>query len=62
MTEMPLAEHTHMIKALPSDGTDQSFNKYVLPGERRDVGRSRMPIDQSLWRKISTIVTVPITN
>jgi hypothetical protein len=23
MTEMPLAEHTHMIKALPSDGTDQ---------------------------------------
>jgi hypothetical protein len=36
MTKMPLAEHNNMVKALPSDRADKSFNKSVLPwGARR---------------------------
>ena len=31
MTQMPLAEHDHMIEALASDGADQSFSVTVLP-------------------------------
>src|ERR1700686_3333581 len=31
VTEMPLAEHNNMVKALPSDRTDQSLSKSVLP-------------------------------
>src|SRR4030081_1532398 len=36
VTKMPLATHSHMVKALPSDRTDKSFSKSVLPwGTRR---------------------------
>ena len=36
MTKMPLAEHNNVVKALPSDRTDQSFSIAVLPwGTRR---------------------------
>src|SRR6266478_7355616 len=31
VTEMPLAEHNNMVKALPSDRTDESLSKSVLP-------------------------------
>ena len=31
MTQMPLAEHDHMIEALASDRADQSFSVTVLP-------------------------------
>ena len=31
MTQMPLAEHDHMVEALASDGADQSFSVTVLP-------------------------------
>ena len=31
MTKMPLAEHNNVVKALPSDRADKSFNKSVLP-------------------------------
>src|SRR5437868_2314193 len=31
VTEMPLAEHNNVVKALPSDRTDQSFSISVLP-------------------------------
>jgi hypothetical protein len=30
VTEMPLAEHNNMVKALPSDRTDESLCKYPL--------------------------------
>jgi hypothetical protein len=36
MTEVALAEHNNVVKALRSDRTDQPFGIYV--------GRSRMPI------------------
>jgi hypothetical protein len=45
---MSLAENDNVVKAFPSDRTDQPFSKCVLPWERGDVGRSRMPIDRSL--------------
>src|SRR5882757_2600618 len=31
MTEMPLAEHNNVVEALPSDRTDESLSKSVLP-------------------------------
>src|SRR5258707_15749553 len=31
VTEMPLAEHNNMVKALPSDRTDETLSKSVLP-------------------------------
>jgi hypothetical protein len=31
VTEMPLAEHNNMVKVLPSDRTDESLSKSVLP-------------------------------
>ena len=31
VTEMPLAEHNNMVKGLPSDRTDESLSKSVLP-------------------------------
>ena len=31
VTEMPLAEHNNMVKALASDRTDESLSKSVLP-------------------------------
>ena len=31
VTEMSLAQHNNMIKALPSDRTDESLSKSVLP-------------------------------
>ena len=31
LTEMPLAEYNNMIKALPSDRTDEALGKSVLP-------------------------------
>src|SRR3981081_4385413 len=31
VTKMPLAKHSHMVKALPSDRTDKSFRISVLP-------------------------------
>src|SRR6266446_10238978 len=51
VTEMPLTEHNNMVKALPSDRTDESLSKSVLPWGSGDVGRSRMPIDRSLRTK-----------
>jgi hypothetical protein len=53
MTEVSLAEHNNVVKALPWDRTDQPFGISVLPWERGDVGRSRMPIDRSLRMKTS---------
>jgi hypothetical protein len=36
MTKMPLAEHNNVVKAFPSDRTDQPFSISVLPwGARR---------------------------
>ena len=53
VTEVALAEHNNVVKAFPSDRTDQPFSISILPRERGDVGRSRMPIDRSLRMKTS---------
>ena len=53
VTEVALAEYNNMVKAFPADRTDQPFSISILPGERGDVGRSRMPIDRSLRMKTS---------
>jgi hypothetical protein len=31
MTEVPLSEHDDVVKAFPSDRTDQSFGTSILP-------------------------------
>src|ERR1700723_3216677 len=62
ITEVSLAEHNNVVKALPSDRTDQPFGISVLPwGARRrgsiaDAHRSK-PSDEDL-----TIGPVPVTN
>ena len=43
MTKMPLAEHNNVVKALPSDRTDQSFSIAVLPwGTRSGANAGRL--------------------
>src|SRR5260370_6846834 len=44
VTEMPLAEHNNMVKALPSHRTDESLSKSVLPWgtcRRRSIANPR---------------------
>ena len=53
VTEVALAEYNNVVKAFPSDRTDQPFSISILPRGARDVGRSRMPIDRSLRIKTS---------
>ena len=53
VTEVALAEYNDVVKAFPSDRTDQPFSIPFCQGERGDVGRSRMPIDRSLRIKTS---------
>ena len=38
VTEVPLAEHDHVVEAFSSDRTDQPFGIPVLPWSPRDVG------------------------
>ena len=49
---MLFVEHDQMVGALAPDGPDQAFNMTVLPRERNDVGRSRMPI--AWMRRVNT--------
>src|ERR1700693_3890926 len=62
MSEVPLSEHNNVVKAFPSDRTDQPFGISVLPrGARR-----RRSIANAHWSKPSdedlTIGPVPVTN
>src|SRR3954447_23110619 len=62
MTQMPLAEHDHMIKAIASDRANQSFNIPVLPWRsrrRRSVANAHRA---NTARKCLAIDTVAISN
>ena len=62
MTQMPLAEHDHMIEALASDGADQSFSVTVLPRRSwrcRSVANAHRA---NAARKCLAVDTVAITN
>jgi hypothetical protein len=48
VAEVALAEHNNVVKAFPSDRTEQPSAYPFCQGARGDVGRSRMPIDRSL--------------
>src|SRR6188472_636121 len=62
MTQMPLAEHDHMIKALASDRADQSFSVTVLP-RRSWCCRSVANAHRSdAARKCLSVDPVPITD
>src|SRR6202021_2175449 len=62
MTEVPLSEHDNVVKAFPSDRTDQPFSISILPrGARRrrsipDAHRSE-PADKNLPKSAG-----PVTN
>jgi hypothetical protein len=43
MTQMPLAEHDHVIKALASDRANRSFGIAVCHGRSRQTDRARSP-------------------
>src|SRR6478736_1560202 len=62
MTQMPLAEHDHMVEALASDRADQSFSIAVLPRRSwrcRSVANAHRA---NAPRKGLTVDTVAITN
>src|SRR6202162_3162400 len=62
MTEVSLAEHNNVVKALPSDRTDQSFSICVLPrGTRRCRSVANAHRSKST-DKDPTIGPVPVTN
>ena len=53
VAQMAFAEDHNMINAFPPDRPDQPFGMPFCQGERKDVGRSRMPIDRTRRTKIS---------
>ena len=62
MTQMPLAEHDHMVEALASDGADQSFSVTVLSRRSwrcRSVANAHRA---NAARKCLAVDTVAITN
>src|ERR1700753_1070970 len=62
MTEVSLAEHNHVVKALPSDRTDQPFGISVLPWGAR---RCRPATNGQLSRASDedfTIGPIPVTD
>src|SRR6476660_3378008 len=62
MTQMPLAEHDHMVEALAADGADQSFSVTVLPRRSwrcRSVANAHRA---NAPRKCLAVDTVAITN
>src|ERR1700688_3986083 len=62
MTEVSLAEHNNVVKALPSDRTDQSFSICVLPrGTRRCRSVANAHRSKSTDKDL-TIGPVPVTN
>ena len=62
MAEMPLAEHNNVVKAFPSDRTDQPFSICVLPwGTRRCRPVANAYRSKSADKDL-TIGPVPVTN
>src|SRR6266403_1481671 len=62
MTKMPLAEHNNVVKAFPSDRTDQPFSISVLPrGTRRCWPVANACRSESADKNL-TIGPVPVTN
>ena len=62
MTQMPLAEHNHMIEALASDGADQSFSIAVLPRRSRRCRSVANAHRANAARKCLAVDTVAIAN
>src|SRR3954452_6210303 len=62
MTQMPLAEHDHMIEALASDRADQSFSVTVLPRRSWCCRSIANPHRANAARKCLAVDTVAITN
>src|SRR5262245_8371423 len=54
-TQMTLAEDDHVIEALPTDGSDHSFNERILPGGSR---RSPDLLDAQRVNTASKLATV----
>src|SRR6202049_376358 len=62
MTEVSLAEHNNVVKALPSDRTDQPFGISVLPwGARRCRPVTKSQLSKSLDEDL-TIGPIPVTD
>ena len=62
MTQMTLAEHDHMIKALASDRADQSFRIAVLPWRSRRCRSVANAHRSNAARKCLSVDAVPITD
>src|SRR5436305_10545722 len=62
MTQMPLAEHDHMIEAFTSDRADQSFSVTVLPRRSRRCRSVANAHRANAARKCLAVDTVAITN
>src|SRR6202165_248039 len=62
VTEVSLAEHNNVVKAFPSDRTDQPFGICVLPrGTRRSWSVANAYRSESADKDV-TIGPVPVTN
>src|ERR1700756_2169836 len=62
MTEVPLSEHDNVVKAFPSDRTDQSFGTSILPRGARRRGSIADAYRSESADKNLTISAVPVTN
>src|SRR6202040_2022582 len=62
MTEVPLSEHDNVVKAFPSDRTDQPFSISILPrGARRRRSIADAHRSESADKDLP-ISAVPVTN
>src|ERR1700722_18383892 len=62
MTEVPLSEHDNVVKAFPSDRTDQPFSIFILPrGARRRRSIADAYRSESADKNLP-ISAVPVTN
>ena len=59
---MLLTEDNDMIQAISPDRTDEPFGVSILPGDRAEVGRSRMPMAPRRRIKAPPYAPIAITN
>src|ERR1700729_3144793 len=62
VTEVALAEHNNVVKAFPSDRTDQPFSISILPRGARRRGSIADAYRSESADKNLTISAVPVTN